>query len=131
MPSSPITDPARIARRPTYGRCGYAALSAPGSVRFHIGAWVFARLRVGTGGVNVSLLNRPISSIRRDRRRYQSHGQSRTEKIQSWAKYGIDFTPSNEMWGYAQCEVGMPEPVFTENSEGLVHLKILQGAFTP
>jgi len=34
------------------------------------------------------------------------------------------------MWGYAQCEVGMPEPVFTENSEGLVHLKTLHGAFT-
>src|SRR5215831_7783805 len=90
----------------------------------------FARLRVGTEGVNVSLLNRPISSIRRDRRRYQSHGQSRTEKIQSWAKYGIDFTPSSEMWGYAQCAVGMLEAVFTENSEGLVHLKPLQGAFT-
>src|SRR5262245_37366298 len=36
-----------------------------------------------------------------------------TRKLQSWAKYGIDFTPSSEMWGYAQCEVGMSEPVFT------------------
>ena len=26
---------------------------------------------------------------------------------------------------------GMPEPVFTENGEGLVHLKTLYGAFTP
>jgi hypothetical protein len=88
------------------------------------------RTQSGYRGVNVSLLNRPISSIWQDRRRSQSQGQSRTEKIQSWTKYGIDFTPSHEMWGYAQCAVGMLEPVFTENSEGLVHLKPLQGAFT-
>ena len=63
-------------------------------------------------------------------RHRQGHGQSRTVKNSIVGKYGVDFTPSNEMWGYAQCAVGMPEPVFTENSEGLVHLKTLQGAFT-
>jgi len=77
MPSSPISDPARTARdlrmvaaatRRCLPRVLCISVLARGSLQDS--EWV--------QGVNVSLLNRQISSIRRDRRRYQGHDRRRT-----------------------------------------------------
>src|SRR5499433_599986 len=130
MPSSPITDPARIARGPTDDRCGYAALSARGSVHFRIGAWAFCKTQSGYRGRECQPpepadIFDPAGSATLSRSRSKPHRKNSIVG-QIWSR----FPPASKMWGYAQCAVGMPEPVFTEKSEGVVYLKTLQGAFT-
>jgi len=106
-----------------------SAPSALRSVHFRIRAWVFAKLRVGTGREcqppEPADIFDPAGSATLSRSRSKPHRKNSIVG-QIWSR----FPPASEMWGYAQCAVGMPEPVFTEKSEGLVYLKTLQGAFT-
>lgn len=105
------------------------ALSAPRSVHFRIGAWVFEKLKAVQGREcqppELADIFDPAGLAMLSRSRSKPHRKNSIVG-QIWSR----FPPANEMWGYAQRAVRMPEPVFTENSDGLVYLKTLQGAFT-
>jgi hypothetical protein len=64
----------------------------------------------------------PTESATPSRSWSKPHRKRNKQNLLSEAKYGVEFASSHEMWGMRPCAED-DVAVFTENREGLIHLK--------